>query len=360
MSRYIIVLIFTFLFSQTNNGKLYDPGRAMTAAADNAPKLIKSNINWIGNFSVQFKTKTGDQWTEENGYAEVTLFNRGAGFMERLVLNGKSSEGLQHEQMMLINYSDGRQIWNLGIVDNIKENVVIFDGQLKNNTLELYQGIRRGGGAKLSILRLKRYWKNDQSMKMTIEESQDYMNTYELIEERTYTRTSSKHASLNVREDIGQAFLKRPKEAGQFDFLLGEGNATHEMTFPNGQQAKWPASTTAVHVLGGAAIMEFNWYDVDPRNPNQATTIIRIFNRAMNRWENLFASNRSNTLLYFGGVKQGKDIVLTIYDTHSSTPQYSFFTFHTINDKGYDWYSLLTRDRGATTFKNWTIQVRKK
>ena len=151
-----------------------------------------------------------------------------------------------------------------------------------------------------------------------------------------------------------------PAEARQFDFVIGEWISNHEIVLGNGQVAKFPANATAVYAMNGHAIMEYNWYNVDPRLPEAATTIVRIYNRAMRRWECMFLTNRSNSVLYFGGYQEGERIILTLFETDTSQPSFSYFIFHDINENDYLWHSEVSDDHGNTFQHNWKISsVRK-
>ena len=119
---------------------------------------------------------------------------------------------------------------------------------------------------------------------------------------------------LAVGAGLGSAAPDLPEEARQFDFLLGEWDAYQDITLPTGQNYKFPSTTTAVRAMNGHAILEFNWYDTDPSLADAATSIIRIYNRAMRRWESLYVTNRFNGQLFFGGVKEGDELILTLFE----------------------------------------------
>ena len=75
---------------------------------------------------------------------------------------------------------------------------------------------------------------------------------------------------------------------------------------------------------------------------------------------NLFANNRGNGLLFFGGVKEDNDIVLTFFEANNSNSPFSYFVFHSIKEEGYKWYAKTSWDRGKTYRKTWLIDVVKK
>lgn len=151
----------------------------------------------------------------------------------------------------------------------------------------------------------------------------------------------------------------RVPEAAAFDFLIGEWDTSHDMTFPNGQRAQWAANGTGVYALNGAAVMEFNWFDVDPNLPDAATTILRLYNRGIRRWENLYVPNRSHTVLYFGGVQERDAIVLHPFEAGASGSM-SRWVFHGIEKDAYHWYGEISTDRGETWAKTWLIDAERK
>lgn len=359
MKTVLILCLVTLIFSQSNNGKFFDTGIEMDKPAPNAPTQLAFFSNLIGSYTVDVYVFNNDRFEKHEAHSSIRYFNRGSGFMERTVFDDKSEDGLQHEEIALLTYVPSVSAWNYGIVDNIKENVILFDGKISKDTLILHQGIRKNGGAQLSLLRIKRINSDKNNFRMIFEESLDYGQSYKTFEKREYSRTKSMNNSLMTSNSYGRPFKNRKAESSQFDFLIGEASATHNLTLPNGQNVKFPTNATAVYVLGGNAIMEFNWFDLDPNNPNNATTIIRIYNRAMRRWESLFTTNRSHNQLHFGGKKEGNDIILTFFNTNTNVSRYSFFVFHSITNKGYKWYSNTTNDHGKTFSKNWIIEVTK-
>lgn len=165
---------------------------------------------------------------------------------------------------------------------------------------------------------------------------------------------------LNNENSFGQPAIGRPNEAAQFDFLIGEWTAYQQIQLAPEQWAKFPSNSTAVYVLNGQAVMEHNWYNVDSSLPEAATTIVLIYNRAMRRWECMYLTNRFNSILYFGGVTEGDEIILTPFDTDNSLLSISYFTFYDIDEDSYQWHARTSNDRGETFTRTWTINsVRK-
>ena len=117
---------------------------------------------------------------------------------------------------------------------------------------------------------------------------------------------------------------------------------------------------TAVYALNGHAILEHNWYDVDPNVPDAATTIVRIYNRAMRRWESLYLDNRGHSQLFFGGAKDGDKVILHNFEANTTSPLIPRYVFHDIAKDSYAWYAENSTDRGKTFNQTWGITFARK
>jgi hypothetical protein len=219
------------------------------------------------------------------------------------------------------------------------------------------QDVRRPNGGMALTYERQTFAPSGTGFTWLLERSNDGAG-WKKAQERIYTKREAK-ADFLLADGYGVPSPDRADEAGEFDFLIGEWQANHDMTFPNGKQAKWPANATAVYILGGKAVLEFNWFDLDPTLPDAATSIIRLYNRAERRWENLFTTNRGNSLLYFGGVKEGERIVLHGFDTDRTSPV-SHYVFHDIQKDTYRWYGENSTDGGKTFKKFWIIDFQRK
>lgn len=356
----LLILIGLPLLSsaQSRDGKLFDPAITMTERSSGAPEQLDLLLPWIGNWDVELKTMPNDTTIiTRSGTASFTLMNRGHGFMERFHCRDFNAQGDELNTSTIIVYNPTQKKWGLGIVNSFTENIALYDGQMEGQKLVFRNAIRAIGGLTLSYYILEVDLANKDRLHTVLKVSQDHQQSWRTLSERTYTRRDNLSPILQARNDYGQAATATAVEAREFDFLLGEGTANHDITMPNGQRFKFPANVTAVHALNGHAIMEFNWFDVDSSLPDAATTIIRIYNRTMRRWENLFANNRGHGLLYFGGKKEGENIVLTLFDTNNSNTPYNHFVFHSIEENGYKWYAEGSWDRGESLRKTWLIDV---
>jgi hypothetical protein len=183
------------------------------------------------------------------------------------------------------------------------------------------------------------------------------MPAWEKIVERIYKRKEEITGFLTSKNDYGRPAEDRPEEAAQFDFLIGEWTAYQQIQLSPDRWAKFPSNATGVYALNGHAVMEFNWYDIDPGLPEAATTIIRIYNRAMRRWECMYLTNRFNRILYFGGVKEEDKIVLTLFETDNSESPINYYIFYDFEEESYQWHALTSTDHGNTFNETWTINT---
>ena len=359
--RYILIIFLglsLFISAQSRDGKLFDPAVNMTERSSGAPEELEQLLPWIGNWDVELKMMLNDTTVvNRTGTASFTLMNRGHGFMERFHCADFNGKGDELNTNTIIVYNPSQKKWGLGIVNSYSENISLYDGQMEGKKLIFRNAIRAIGGLTLSYYLIEFDLTNRDKLNIVHKVSQDHQQRWRTISHRTYTRREALAANLRVGNDYGQASSVSAAEAREFDFLIGEGTANHDITMPNGQQFKFPANVTAVHTLNGHAIMEFNWFDVDTSLPDAATTIIRIYNRTMRRWENLFANNRGHGLLYFGGKKEGENIVLTLFETSNNNTPFNHFVFHNIEENGYKWYAEGSWDRGKTLRKTWLIEV---
>ena len=122
---------------------------------------------------------------------------------------------------------------------------------------------------------------------------------------------------------------------------------------------QYNATFTAVHVMNGHGIMEYGWNTNDQTLPDAATSMVRIYNRAMRRWECMYMTNRFNNILYFGGTKEGKKIVLYLFEANTAD-NISYFTFEKMFKDSYKWNAQSSTDRGKTWRTTWTIKANRK
>ena len=308
-----------------------------------------------------------------SGIASVTYMNRGHALMERIRV--PEIEGHALSSMAFI-ATDGKGSWTVGEGDNWSEAIGLWSGTFiktekeagkksgkKEGTekLVLHDAVRPGGGANLMLMRrtyehLPSGEGSPEQYRMTLDVSTDLGSSWNLVMKRGYTRRSTDEAQdlFPVREDHGLPDPERAPEASQFDFLIGHFEATHWLKQPQ-RELRWTADATAVHALNGHGILEFNWNDKDPSLPDAATSILRVYNRAMRQWESLYLTNRSNVPLYFGGVQEGERIVLHPFGAQTSSRALSQWIFFNMEKDSYQWKGLRAAHRGVELQPTWTI-----
>lgn len=343
------------------DGRRFDTGASMTAPASRAPEEIVKLAHFVGQWDVVYETYIGDSLaTRADGMSEVTYMNRGHAFMERFHCMDHDGQGTDLSTIAFIVYNKARQLWSQGIANSHSERIAVYSGGFEDGNLVLHNAQRRRGGVILTYYRRVTTHVDDDHVDVEQQESVDFGSSWNTTGQLRYTRRSPSEDFMPTASDYGEAAPGLPEEATQFDFLIGEWNNAHDLTFPNGRNVKFSTNATAVHVLDGHAIMEYSWFDADPNVPDAATTIVRIYNRQMRRWECMYSTNRFNSILYFGGVKEGERIVLHQFDADATDSPISQWIFHDMAADTYDWHANTSRDRGATWKKTWIIQAERK
>lgn len=346
------------LSAEYRNGSSFDPGGEMTARAEGAPAELDRVTGFLGQWDVEIaRPRPEGQTVKARGSAEITFMNRGHALLENFY--SEDLDGHELAALHFLGFNPASQRWFLAGADSWDEHAWVADGGFLGDAL-MFSDVRRvGGGIALSTSRHTFVQSAPNSLQLTIESSNDGGATFSMVEERTYSRREVKADFMQPHSTHGTPAPDRVEEAAEFDFLIGEWNTSHDLTFPNGQSAQWNANGTAVYALNGSAVLEFNWFDVDPNLPDAATTILRLYNRNMRRWENLFVPNRGHSILLFGGVREGDDIVLHPFEAGASGTM-SRWVFHGVEKDAYHWYGETSSDRGATWTKTWVIDAERK
>lgn len=343
------------------DGKIFDQGKAMTQRAENAPKELDKMAFAVGQWDVTYSTYLGDSLAHTAvGQAEITYMNRGHAFMERFQLDDLDGIGTPLSTMAFLTYSPSFQTWGLGEANSLSESISVLNGDFDGEHLRLQTVARIGGGMKLTYLRGSYQKKSDSQFDFIFEVSKDDGLSWQKQIIKSYRKRNPQSDFLAPSSGFGNPAPHLPEQARQFDFLIGVFDATQELTLPNGQQTRFPSTSTATYALNGHAILEYNWYDVDRSLPDAATSIIRIYNRAMRRWESLYLANRGNNLLYFGGRQEGNQLVLHLFSSNTLAPRISRFVFHSAADDSYGWFAETSTDHGKSFAKTWTIDFIRK
>lgn len=352
------LLSLSAVAQENRDGRFYDPGITMTAPAENAvPELAKAAF-LIGQWDVKVQRQTQNGTAEAGGKAAITYMNRGHSIMLRMAIPGMYGEGGDSHSIAFLCYQAAQKSWLFGICDSYREAIQLYNGVAEGGKIVLRNSERTNGTTLVNILQLTIESAGEGKAKLSYE----VMNNRDREMAPTFTLNLTKREPgddfMPVRDDFGVPAPNRVEEAKQFDFLIGEYNAHNTFIRPNGN-AEFDATTTAVYVCNGMAIMEFMWYDVDKTLPDAGTTIVRIYNRATRQWESLYHANRGNGQLHFGGVQEGDRIVLHPFYT-DTTRRMSMWVFHDMREEGYDWFGQSSTDRGGTWQKGWIINVRNK
>ena len=344
--------------AEYRNGVRFDPGREMIARAEGAPVELDRVAGLVGQWDVEIvlPRSEGDA-VKAKGMAEITFMNRGHALMENFY--SASFDGHDLAAIHFLGFNPASKRWFLAGADSWDEHAWIADGDFAGKKLVFSNSSRLGGGVTLTEVRYTLEQSTPDALRLKMESSTDGGATFSTTQERSYSRRKASADFMEPASTHGSPSPDRFPEAAAFDFLIGEWNATHDMTFPDGRRAQWVSNGTGVYALNGSAVMEFNWFDLDPSLPDAATTILRLYNRGMRRWETLYVPNRGHSILHFGGVQEGDEIVLHAFEAGASG-RLSRWVFHDIKKDAYQWYGEASTDRGQSWTRTWLIDVERK
>ena len=341
----------------SSDGHLFDQGLQMTKPNARVPGLVQASP-FIGDWILKATTVWNDSTVvETSGAAKFTYMNRGFGIMMRSHLDDYAA-GEAQEVMAFITKVPAQDVWAFGQGDTYSRAINVYHGSFTGETLSVLNAMRRKGGMSIEMERMT-FVVGDGTITQRIERSTNDGMDWSLYETREYTKTDFPWMYLNNPDGFGK-HAEGVLANTDFDFLIGEWTANHDLTFPNGNTAQFPVNSTAVHVLEGNAILEYAWFDVDASFPVAATSILRMYNPAMRRWESLYCNNRSNTLLHFGGRKEGEDIILHQFNASMADVPMPIYVFYDITDGHYLWRADTSTDRGKTYSTNWKINTTRK
>lgn len=342
-----------------HDGTFFAHGTATDARSPRAAEALTQMEGLLGQWDVMITTYPTDTTSlTQPGQAVITYMNRGYGFMERFYSADFDGQGTALNTLWFLNVAPS-SAWVLGTASSYTERIQLFSGAFEDEALVLRDADRPGGGVVLTHFRATFSDRQPDAFTFSVETSTDHGATWQPSVIKRYIRRPPSTAFMQGGSEYGTPAADLPPEARQFDFLTGNWSAANALTFPNGQTARWPANEKAGFVLGGHAVLEYIWYDVDPNLPDAATTLLRLYNRAERRWESLYFDNRGNTQLHFGGRMEGDRMVLTLFDTNR-TAAFSHFIFYDIKPDHYRWYSEVTSDGGKTFRRAWEIEVTRK
>ena len=364
MKCIMLTVALAFAYSDTqaqqaNNGQLYDQGALMTTRSPHADSRLDAMKDYLGQWNVAItRYLPDDSQHTSSGQAKVTFMNRGYAYMEQLHIEDVDGNSTEAFEMSFLSFNPANAIWALGEASSFTESIKLYDGDFENGTLILKTSIRHGGGLTRTMYRMTYQFDGPKNLEVRLETSTNAGSSWSPTLKKIYTRSNSS-VQLMADDVIGEPVKALPAAARQFDFLLGEWNATHKILLGD-RWVTFPVNATAVHALGGHGILEYSWYDVDPSLPDAATTILRIYNRATRQWESLYLANRGNALLHFGGKMEGDEMVLHLFDIDRASTSIPRFVFHDIKKDRYAWYAESSTDHGRTFNKTWTIELTRK
>lgn len=340
----------------SRDGRRFDPGATMTSRSPGAPAELDSVSFMLGQWDVAYERYADDSLvTDTDGQAEITYMNRGHGLMERFYCPD-AIDGGELSTVTFLVFNKAADTWVMGVANSYTENITVSNGNFEGEYLTLMNVLRRRGGATLTYYRTTISNASPDGFIMETRVSTDGGETWTERTVRSYSRRTPSDDFMAPGSMWGSPAPDLPREAHQFDFLIGQWKLAHDITLPGGQEVQFPATGTAVYVLDGHAVMEFSWYDVDQNLPDAATSIVRIYNRQMRRWECMYSTNRFNSILYFGGVKEGNRIVLHQFGADAADSPINQWVFHDWTSDGYGWYGNTSTDRGETWKKTWIIE----
>lgn len=314
----------------------------------------------LGQWDVSVTTHPTDSTTfSSQGIAEITYMNRGYGYMSRVHIPSFDEAGFEANLIHFLTYSPSNNTWVLGEANSYTESVSMYNGDMKGKKLRLSTAVRQGGSVLVTHYRVEYNMRSDKKFSITQSISRDNGNTWMPAIQQEYMRRDVEEDFMVGEDTWGEPAPDRPEAADGFDFLLGEWNASHNM-YLGGQWIQFPTNATAVYTMNGHAILEHSWFNLDPNLPDAATSIVRLYNRSMRRWESLYLNNRGNSPLFFGGQETGDDIVLNNFESNSSSSVIPRYVFHNIKENSYAWYAENSSDRGRTFNKTWKIAFSRK
>ncbi len=331
----------------------------MTDPSPRAHPALEQAKGMLGVWDVEITRFPTDTTSfTSTGVAEVSFMNRGYAYMTRIHVPAFDEAGQEANMMQFLSFSPGNNLWVMGEANSYTESISMYDGVFEDGRLTLKTAVRHRGGALLTYYRMEYRFNSADQFEHTTRISTDHGDTWRVASTRVFSRRPEDQPYVAGQDFVGMPAPERPVETSQFDFLIGSWKSSHELNI-NGQWVKFPVNASAVYALNGHAILEHNWYDVDPNLPDAATTIIRQYNRAMRRWESLYLDNRGNTPLFFGGQKEGNEIILHLFEARTTDPVIPRYVFHDIKEDSYAWYALQSTDRGQSFNKTWVIEVQR-
>lgn len=139
-------------------------------------------------------------------------------------------------------------------------------------------------------------------------------------------------------------------ESRQFDFWVGEWEATYVMGGKQGQ-----SRNRITKVLDGCALLEE--FDGAPGTPLVGRSY-SAYDRAANAWKQTWVDNQGSYLDFVGGFADGR-MVLSRETMRNAKPVKQRMVFQDIQADRFKWLWQASTDGGATWTTGWEIDYRR-
>jgi len=341
------------------DGMRFDPGAGMTERAPGAPPELDRVTSSLGSWDVSYVLyHDGAPVDTASGQARITFMNRGHALLERFFCPDFDGQGDELNTISFLMFDPKNSVWVLGVANSWTESIMLFDGNFEGEGLVLENADRRKGGSRVTRYRVRTVTESNDAFEVSLEEAVGGEDWRRAVV-KSYRRRTEEDDLFQPGERYGTPAADVPSEARQFDFLIGEWDMQHDMKLPSGP-VQFPGQGTAVYCLDGHGILEYSWYDVDPNLPDAATSIVRLYNRQMRRWECMYSANRFSSILHFGGVQEEDRIVLHRFEANTADVPLTYWVFYDMQPDSYSWHAQTSRDRGKTFDETWKIQGTRK
>jgi hypothetical protein len=153
-----------------------------------------------------------------------------------------------------------------------------------------------------------------------------------------------------------------PKEAAQFDFLLGEWEARSTRYRPDGSEiGAYSGTWRARHLHDARMILDEFTARLDDGSELSYMATLRTFSTATQRWEMTFLiAHQPQRISTFSGVFENGEMRLDGSGrTLAGQPVLARVRFFAITPTGFEWENRVSLDQGATWYRDSTISARR-
>jgi len=153
-----------------------------------------------------------------------------------------------------------------------------------------------------------------------------------------------------------------PKEASQFDFLLGEWEARTTRYRPDGSEiGAYPGSWRARHLHDARIVLDEFTARLDDGSELSYMATLRTFSTAMQRWEMTFLiAHEPQRITSFSGVfEHGEMRLQGAGHTLEGLPVVARVRFFDITPTSFEWENRVSLDEGSTWYRDSSISARR-